>query len=73
VTGNTLLHIAAVNGHKRIAKELLRHAQHLDVWAGAALARLPSPPLLRLPQTAARMCRREMNKLFCRLTFRDYL
>ncbi|KAJ1490185.1 hypothetical protein T484DRAFT_1777713, partial [Baffinella frigidus] len=32
-SGDTLLHLAAANGHKRIAKELLRHAAHFDVYA----------------------------------------
>jgi len=31
--GNTLLHWAALNGHKRIAKELLRQSHHFDAMA----------------------------------------
>ena len=31
--GNTVLHLAALNGHKRIVKEVLRNSQHYDPYA----------------------------------------
>mmetsp|Transcript_10437 Transcript_10437/g.34833 ORF Transcript_10437/g.34833 Transcript_10437/m.34833 type:complete len:410 (-) Transcript_10437:2207-3436(-) len=32
-TNTTLLHLAALNGHKRIVKELLRHTEYFDPYA----------------------------------------
>ena len=33
VQGNTMLHLAALNGHKRIVKEVLRNADHFNPYA----------------------------------------
>jgi ankyrin repeat protein len=33
VQGNTMLHLAALNGHKRIVKEILRNADHFNPYA----------------------------------------